>query len=466
MNIYIISTLFFAFSALIIGLLIYLKRRDSLGKYWCLFCVFNCIWGTGYALQMSYQWNYEHVLWVSRIADAAAIFIPVAWLRFVVEFLGLKANRKIFVPLYFISTAIFVTSPTAIFIKNLKDKSHIGFEYFVNGGVGFYAFTVLFVLIVCLGFYLISKELFGKQIPAERRRQFQFLILATSCGFLGGSLAFLPAYDIDVPAAWGSLLLPFMPVLMVFAITRFRFLDIDEIMKAAQRDKLAAIGTLATSINHEIKNPLYIIQGFADSFLANVKDGVFKNDSEVRVKAEDILKKIGDQSQRALDIMKRFAAFSKQNLDREMQAEDISLTGLIENIMPLVGHELELDKIELVKDIPGDLPPVRADRRHLEEIFFNLIVNACQAMKSGGRIEINAAFDAEKIRISVKDTGPGIPADKVAQIFEPFFTTKEEGTGLGLYVTKQLVERNGGKITVESRVGKGTSFVLEFPVAG
>ena len=129
---------------------------------------------------------------------------------------------------------------------------------------------------------------------------------------------------------------------------------------------------------------------------------------------------------------------------------------------------MDLEKIEFAQNIPTDLPPLKVDRRHLEEILFNLIVNACQALKAVPRdtakskIEISAAQQNGHINIAISDNGPGIPSDRLKKIFEPFFTTKEEGTGLGLYIVKQLVEKNSGKIFVQSECGKGTVFSLKF----
>ena len=166
-----------------------------------------------------------------------------------------------------------------------------------------------------------------------------------------------------------------------------------------------------------------------------------------------------------MDIMKRFAMFAKQSVSQEPTLDRVDLANVMEDIHPLISYEFKLDKIELIKNIPANISPLYVDRRHIEEILFNLIVNACQAMKTreiGGRIEISAAQHNGTVKIKVEDNGPGIPADRLSKIFEPFYTTKEEGTGLGLYVTKQLVERNKGKISVKSEIGKGTIFSLEF----
>ncbi len=465
MNIFVLSTFCFGFSALLLGFMIYMKRRDKLGKLWFIYSSVISLWATGYAFQINNAVDFHRGLWASRFADAAAVFIPFCWLRFIYEFLGMPANKKLFRPLLWISVAIFLTFPTPFFIPTLKKKSHIGFDHFVTAGPMFHLFTAIFVVAVLYGFYLTFKAYFRPDLSLERRNQIRIFFLASSLGFFGGSMAFLPVYNINLPVGFGTLVLPFFPFLMAFAMTRYRLLDVDEVIKVAHREKLAAIGTLAASINHEIRNPLYVIQGLAGSFLENVKDNIYPDSNTALERANEIFRKTENQATRAMDIMKRFAIFVKQSVNQEAQMESVNLSAVMDDILPLVNHELRMDKIELVRNIPESISPIRADRRHVEEILFNLIVNACQAMKAqetGARIEIGAEQHNGTVKVKVEDNGPGIPAGRLSKIFEPFYTTKEEGTGLGLYITKQLVERNKGKILVKSELWKGTAFTLEF----
>jgi len=192
------------------------------------------------------------------------------------------------------------------------------------------------------------------------------------------------------------------------------------------------------------------------------------------------MKRSMDQADRAMDIIKRISIFAKAGIEGEMKFEAISVAEVLEDILPLVRYELAANSIVLTREIPKDLPEVWADRRYLEEIFFNLIVNACQALKETGKageIRVNARVDpnthpvcdiglpkhtpgVERVFVTVEDIGPGISKEQLNRIFEPFYTTKALGTGLGLYVVKQLVEKNGGKVDVRSRMGEGTSFTI------
>ncbi|MDD5217383.1 MAG: ATP-binding protein [Candidatus Omnitrophica bacterium] len=458
MNPYSFSVFFFATSTLFIGLLIWYKQRDAVNRSYLLFSCFVALWGATYAVVISDGVPAPWALFWARFTNGSALFIPVTWFHFTLAYTGnVKTHERTLKYLYALAFVVscFAFSPWLV----TAVRPVWLYEHYPKPGPFYNVLTFLYFVLVPVGFIPLFLQI-GKT-AGQARKRVVWLMIATLAGFSGGALTFVPIYGIPLPQ-YGVFLMPVYPFVMAYLVGRKSLFDEYQLIQAMQRDKLAAIGTLAASINHEIRSPLFVIQGYTDSFMGHVQDGQFGNEAEFRDQALKMMCKINLQATRAMDIMKRFAVFAKTEAHPESPSRALRIHEVLENILPLVGHEMELDKIELINSIQPDLPAIAANVRQVEEILFNLIVNACQAMKSGGRIEINAAFDAEKIRISVKDNGPGIPGDKVAQIFEPFYTTKEEGTGLGLYVTKQLVERNGGRITVESRVGKGTSFVLEF----
>jgi len=237
--------------------------------------------------------------------------------------------------------------------------------------------------------------------------------------------------------------------------------------EAAQREKMAVIGTLSAGINHEICNPLGIARGQCEAFLLNIKDGLYKNKTyqELFEKAKTIMEKVIHETDRATVITKRLSSFAKPS--KGEISHDISIKSEVDEVLALVGHELKMDNVDIVKKIDGDLPLISGDEKQLQEVFFNLIRNAAQAMNGKGRVEIQGVEEDGKIIVTIEDTGHGIPEDKLAQIFNPFYTTKEpgKGTGLGLFIVRQVVERNHGRISVKSKVGAGTIFTLEFPVS-
>lgn len=237
--------------------------------------------------------------------------------------------------------------------------------------------------------------------------------------------------------------------------------------EAAQKEKMAVIGTLSAGINHEICNPLGIARGQCEAFLLNIKDGLYndKSPDELLTKAKDIMAKVIKETDRATAITKKLSTFAKP---AKGDAELVNIDKEVDDVLSLVGYELKLEKIELEKQVPKELPNIFVDRKQFQEVLFNLIRNAGQAIGEKGKIAISAREWKGKVCIDIKDTGSGIPEEKLKELFNPFFTTKEpgKGTGLGLFIVRQVVEKNGGRIYLkETKVGEGTTFTVEFPVA-
>ena len=460
MNAYNFSLLFFSFCTFFISLLIWLKREDEIGKRYFLFSCAPAVWGIGLALQINPNFSYDLSLFWSRISSSAAVYIPATWLHFIYVLTKKKPNKPLLYALYAqaIMMNFFFNSP--LFLRGVE----LTVESIRWARVGrlYDVFTFTYFTVNTFAFLLLWKR--SKEVSREEKLQLRGFFIATASGFIGGGLTFFPAYGLPVPQ-YGLYLMPIYPFVMAYFMMKKKLFDEFQMVQAAHRDKLASIGTLATSINHEIRNPLYVIQGLADSFIANLEDGIYKDKDQTIEKSAETMKKASKQATRAMEIMKRFSMFAKERVNETAKMEAVSLSEVFDDIRPLVGHELELKKITFRTDIPKDISPIKVDRRHVEEILFNLIVNACQAMKTNnqaGSIQISAAQHNGSVRVKIEDNGPGIDKDKIKQVFEPFYTTKKEGTGLGLYVTKQLVERNGGKIAIASQLGKGTTFNLEF----
>jgi signal transduction histidine kinase len=237
--------------------------------------------------------------------------------------------------------------------------------------------------------------------------------------------------------------------------------------EAAQKEKMAVIGTLSAGINHEICNPLGIARGQCEAFLLNLKDGLYKTKSaeELLERSKEIMAKVIKETDRATAITKKLSGFAKPS---KGESELVDISKELDEVQGLVGYELKLEKIEFVKDIEKDLPNIFVDKKQLQEVLFNLVRNAGQAIGEKGRITVSVRQKDRKVFIDIQDTGSGIPEDKVHQLFNPFFTTKEpgKGTGLGLFIVRQVVERSGGRIYLkQTKVGEGTTFTLEFPIA-
>ena len=459
MNLYNVSVLCFGFCSLLLGLLIWLKRQDEIGNRYFEMALVYAGWAIFIAINLNNDVSPNLGLFMGRLGNAFGIFIPVVWYHFVITFTGgERKNRRIIKWLYFMSILIACFAFTPLFIPKVVPM--VGFEYYSQAGPIYYVHALNFLIVVSLSFFEVYKKI--KNSGGSERQQLKGLFVIFLIGYIGGAPTFFPTFGIPFPQ-YTLLLLPTYPFALAYVMIKQKLFDMEVLARAAHRDKLTAIGVLAASINHEIKNPLFIIKGLAESCLERQKEGVFPSDKKALESANDSMKRSMDQADRAMDIIKRLSLFAKAGIEGEMKFEAVPVAEVLEDILPLVRYELAANNITLTREIPKNLPDVQADRRYLEEIFFNLIVNAIQALKDAGKpgeIKINARVEGEFAAFTITDNGPGIPADKLKDVFRPFYTTKAEGTGLGLYITRQLVEKIKGRISVESQPGIGTTFTV------
>lgn len=236
--------------------------------------------------------------------------------------------------------------------------------------------------------------------------------------------------------------------------------------EAAQSERRAAIGTMAAGINHEIGNPLNTINTKIQVFRTAVERGFYKDKPKEEIMEEcvAILNETIKQTERIADITKKLSNFAKPG--KEFKPELISVPREIDNSLAIVGHDLGSERIKIVKEISSQPNEILADKGETQQIFFNIIRNAGQAIDGPGAITIRVFTTPDgKVRVEIEDTGQGVSQDKMHRVFEPFFTTKglNKGTGLGLSIVRQLVWKNKGEISFKSQVGVGTTFILEFP---
>lgn len=219
--------------------------------------------------------------------------------------------------------------------------------------------------------------------------------------------------------------------------------------------KMDAIGRMASGIAHDFGNVLTIITGYCALILAT-------RPPEDPVCSE--VKGIQKAAQRAAALIRHLLGFSSGQVFRpRVILPEAALHEMIDMLRRLIGED-----VELLTDIPKDLAPIRIDPGQLEQIIINLVLNARDSMPSGGVLRIDAAnveAPSPHVRLSVSDTGIGMTPETMSKIFEPFFSTKGHGTGLGLSTVHSIVRQSDGSISVESRVGEGTTFTLLFPCA-
>ena len=265
----------------------------------------------------------------------------------------------------------------------------------------------------------------------------------------------------------------------------------DSHQQLLQSEKMASVGVLAAGVAHEINNPMAFVasnirelRNYVDGFLRVMHayekaagDGPeaqvrleearrLRANLEIDVLEEDVsglLDECDDGAKRVIQIVSDLKSFARKD---EVEFRDTNINDAIDSTLNIARNEIKYH-CKIVKEY-GDLPPVRCVESQLNQVFLNLLVNAAQAIKESGVITISTGHEADNIWVSISDDGEGIPEERLGQIFDPFFTTKPvgKGTGLGLSLSYGIVERHGGRLEVESELGKGTTFRMQIPVAG
>jgi len=225
-----------------------------------------------------------------------------------------------------------------------------------------------------------------------------------------------------------------------------------------QTEKMASLGTLTSGVAHELNNPLNNISTSIQIVLEELEE------ENLEYKRE-LLQETEKQIDRARDIVKALLEFSRE---RSFTLLEVSFKDLVNKTIKLIKGEMPSD-IELRVDIPSDIRG-KMDPRRIQQVLINLILNGVQAMKQGGFLSIRAYKESNEkgFCFEVQDTGSGIAPENLSKIFDPFFTTKKvgHGAGLGLSISHGIIDRHGGRIDVDSEVGKGTSFKVFLPLTG
>lgn len=219
-------------------------------------------------------------------------------------------------------------------------------------------------------------------------------------------------------------------------------------------EKLASLGRLVAGITHEINNPLTGILMYADLAIRNPRlDPSIEGDLHVIMK----------ESQRCAKIVRGLLDFSRESMPQKKPA---SLNSVMDATLDLIGRQSGFRTIDIVREYQTDLPLIPLDENQMEQVFINILLNASQSMKPGGRITIKTGTGHSHYAfIIINDTGEGIAEDDIEKIFDPFFTTRgDKGTGLGLSISYGIIERHGGKIEVQSAKGRGTTFIIKMPI--
>jgi signal transduction histidine kinase len=222
--------------------------------------------------------------------------------------------------------------------------------------------------------------------------------------------------------------------------------------------KLRAIGDLTAGVAHELNNPLNNIILTSEVLKDNYRE---LSADELADIAHDLV----TQGERAQKVVKNLLDFARES---ETQTEYFRIAQLIDDTLELAKNQIKLSGITLEVQVPDNLPPIYGDRDLLKQVLLNLVLNAIDAMRGGGKLSIKVGEEKDTgfMKVEVTDTGEGIPSHLLQSIFNPFFTTKPtgQGTGLGLAVSRGIIENHGGDIEVSSTPGDGATFTVHLPI--
>jgi two-component system NtrC family sensor kinase len=221
-------------------------------------------------------------------------------------------------------------------------------------------------------------------------------------------------------------------------------------------EKLSVVGEFVAGVAHELNNPLTTLIGYSELLQMDPAD------EETR----DSLKRISNSADRCHKIVQSLLGFARQHPPERKLS---NINNVVDAVLEILIYELRTSNISVTKDYSGNLPRLMVDPHQLQQVFLNIVNNARQAIEAHqpkGNIRITTVAAGQRVQVRFQDDGPGISEENLAKIFNPFFTTKPvgKGTGLGLSLSYGIIQEHGGRITAESEIGRGTTFIIELPI--
>ena len=456
MNLFVWSGLFSFIANVAIGVFVY--TRDSQQKKNKLFCLFSFAvggWSVGSFL-VNIIPDKNLALWILRVNYLFGVWVPAPYVHLIdaLSPSDTEAKRRKQKFFYFLSALLSPFVFTPFFIPSLQLIKNTSF-YISRPGPLYYFFFAYFTLgmaEVIFQTFLALRNKVGLEF-----RQFKFVFIANCLAILAGFEYFLRVFGFFSSPPVDDYILILYVLVLAYGITRHRLFDVEALVKAFRKERLVTLGLLTSSINHEIKTPLFIIRGLLENCLERGRP-------ETRDPGtKELLEKIYKQANRITEVIAQFNHLIKTAESTKFASpEKGSLEAGVDYALQMLSLIKGPKAIHITKQIDPSLPYVLISQGELEEIFLNLITNAYEASRENGSIRISAVRFNSSVQIKIEDDGLGVSSQQLRRIFKPFYSTKgEKGTGLGLYITKQIIERRGGKISVKSKEGKGTCFNIE-----
>jgi signal transduction histidine kinase len=490
-------------------------------RLWAYFNLAIAIWGLG-AFKIASTHDFQTALIWMKIAHVGIILIPVLFLHFANSFFENK-NRTVVIASYLLALFYLFLLVT----NHLVVRMELIFNSFYYPAYPSFLYVLFFLLWGLSVFYtyFLAYSNFQQTTSEIKRNQIKYFFLATTTGYIGGITNFFPVFDIHI-YPYGNFLVALFPITMTCVILKYNLMDMTIVIRrsliysslvtiitliflivvlisehffhgvmryhsvafsiltasiialifsplknriqnlvdraffkatpiemAHQNEKLKAIATLASGLAHEIKNPLTTLKVFSEYIPHKKNDPEFMRQYETIVPAE---------IERINTLVSDLLAFAKPS---SPQMHAVNPEDILNNLLIMLEQKFKSSDLKIVVRFQaGTL--IQADPNQLKQVFLNLILNAMDATPAGGKLTLDTYIsEATPLQyvISIADTGTGISPEDIKHIFDPFFTKKEKGTGLGLSITQGIIEKHGGRITVESKLQEGTTFKIFLP---
>jgi len=526
-----------ALASLILGLFVWLKDIKKTSNITLgLLSLAIAFWAFAQFMGGIFDEKWLVLFW-SRLGIAAACFIPVFFLHFILSLIDkTKFETKLIKIVYGLGLIFLLLDLTKLFVADVGPT--MGYKFYPKAGVVYPFFAVFLFAVFIYAFVRLVLAL--KLEQGEKKNQLTYVFIACLIAFLGGATTFFPIWNIDLPILT-TYVLPIYLLITVYAIVKHRLLDISIIIregliysvltlvfagfyvlavlftnsylqtlghfgpfitsllvvivsafiflplrnrlqaivdrifyrgeyrfqktiddlseenkklfaKLLQADKLAALGTLAAGMAHEIKNPLASMKGLTQVLPENLNDQAFLT------RYQEVVER---QINRINDIVEKLLNFGQP---QQLEIKEINLTRVINDVLSLIEPQLIKNDVEVEKKLHGAIM-IEADEANLSQVFMNLFLNAIQAMPDSGKLALCSKLEpGGRVLLEVTDTGEGIGEAALGKIFDPFYTTKAQGSGMGLAVAYRIVNEHHGEIQVESAPKKGTTFKIWLPL--
>ncbi len=411
--------------------------RSALYNIFLFICIFVIFWNLAEFVRLStgkQQWSY-----ISLIASAV---IPTLMFHFIITLVKPEQNNTFWiVPAYIFSCLLALAASFALFRQEMRrfvDDSYWDISYFT-----------LFVPFFWGGVVMLIDAL--KRAPSrDEKSRLRYILAADIIGVIIVTTDHLQTLKIFLPPLGhlGSVVYP-----SILAVGVFKHRSEYDIL-AQTKLKLEALSEMAASLAHEIRNPLSSIKG-ASRLLSNE----LKNFTDM--KTCEYVDIIADEAKRLNTILLNFQCLTKPI---KIEKEEISINDVIERTVKLV--EAEKLHVKIALELCEGLQKIAVDPSSLRQVFLNLIKNASEACRSEGQLTIKTEHVPPWVKISFTDNGPGIADEMIDRVFEPFFTTKPAGMGVGLAISKRIIDAHSGKIEVGNVSPTGAQFSVFLPAHG